>query len=142
MTISRLLLSSSEAYLRAHPFLETAVITISWLFWSSSENSGMFRRGASLAIPHRKSFAAIPSLSLGPLGTRVAASNCHTNRSMKLPSFRHLQDQLLTTNKEKWGKKNGSVFHGVFVFEVSLAVGIARFEPVSESQPYRTIRCH
>ena len=38
--------------------------------------SGMFRRSASLAIPHRKSFAAIPSLSLVLLG--------HTNRSVKL----------------------------------------------------------
>ena len=38
--------------------------------------SGMFRRSASLAILHRKSFAAIPSVSLALLG--------HTNRSVKL----------------------------------------------------------
>ena len=67
----------------------------------------MFRRSTSLAIPHRKSFAAIPSLSLGSLGTRIAASNCHTNCSVNLPLFRHFQDQSLTTNKETWGKKTG-----------------------------------
>ena len=38
--------------------------------------SGMLRRNTSLAIPHRKSFAAIPSLALVLLG--------HTNRSFKL----------------------------------------------------------
>ena len=92
------------------------------------ELSGIFLLSASLAIPHRKSFAAIPSLSLGSLGTRIAASNCHTNRSVKLPSFRHFQDQFLTANKEKWGKKNGPVFRRVCVFDASQAVGIARFE--------------
>ena len=75
----------------------------------------MFRRSASLAIPHHKSFAAIPSLSLGSLGTRIAALNCHTHRSVKLPLFRHFQDQFLTTNKEKWGKKTGLCF-ARFVF--------------------------
>ena len=35
--------------------------------------SGMFRRSTSLAIPHCKNFAAIPSRSLGSLGTRIAA---------------------------------------------------------------------
>ena len=73
----------------------------------------MFRRSASLAIPHRKSLAAIPSLSLKSLGTQIAASNCHTNRSVKLPSFRHFQEEFLTTNKEKWGKKNGRVSQGL-----------------------------
>ena len=34
----------------------------------------MFRRSASLAIPHRKSFAAIPSVALVLLG--------HTNRNI------------------------------------------------------------
>ena len=43
-------------------------------------------------------------------------SDCHTNRSVKLPSFRHFQDQFLTTNKEKWGKKNGPVFRDVCSF--------------------------
>ena len=74
--------------------------------------AGMFRRSASLAIPHLKSFATIPSVSLVQLG--------HTNRSVflshvKLPSFRHFQDQFLTTNKEKCGKKNGPVF-AMFAF--------------------------
>ena len=36
----------------------------------------MFRRSASLALPHLKSFAAIPSVSLVQLG--------HTNRSVFL----------------------------------------------------------
>ena len=36
----------------------------------------MFRRSASLAIPHHKSFAAIPSVSLVLLG--------HTDRNVKL----------------------------------------------------------
>ena len=71
----------------------------------------MFHRSTSLAIPHRKSFAAIPSL--GSLGTRIAASICHTNRSVKFPLFRHFQDQFLTTNKEKWGKKTDLCFAGL-----------------------------
>ena len=40
--------------------------------------SGMFRRSASLAIPHHKNFAAIPSLSL------VALLLGHTNRSVSV----------------------------------------------------------
>ena len=40
------------------------------------ELSGMFCRSASLAIPHRKSFAAIPSVSLVLLG--------HTNGNVKV----------------------------------------------------------
>ena len=43
----------------------------------SRDLSGMFRRSASLALPHLKSFAAIPSVSLVQLG--------HTNRSVFLP---------------------------------------------------------
>ena len=43
---------------------------------SSPQLSGMFRRSASLAIPHLKSFAAIPSVSLVQLG--------HTNRNVFL----------------------------------------------------------
>ena len=38
--------------------------------------SGMFRRSVSLAIPHLKSFAAMPSVSLVQLG--------HTNRNVFL----------------------------------------------------------
>ena len=41
-----------------------------------SDLSGMFRRSASLALPHLKSFAAIPSVSLVQLG--------QTNRSVFL----------------------------------------------------------
>ena len=55
---------------------------------------------------------------------------------------RHFQAQFLTTNKEQWGKKNGPVFRNVCAFDVSRAVGIARFESVSESQPHRAIQCH
>ena len=64
----------------------------------------------------------------GNLGTRIAAFSCHTNRSVKLPSFEHFQDQFFTTNKDKWGKKKDPVFRNVCVFELSRAVGIARFE--------------
>ena len=49
-----------------HPLRET------WL----PRNVGMFRRSASLALPHLKSFAAIPSVSPVQLG--------HTNRSVFL----------------------------------------------------------
>ena len=52
-------------------------------FWPASQFtvctsrlSGMFRRNASLAIPHRKSFAAIPSVSLVLLA--------HTNHNVSL----------------------------------------------------------
>ena len=115
---------------------------IAAIFHLRQNLSDMFRRSASLAIPHHKGFAAILSLSLSSLDTRIAASNCHTNRSVKLPSFRHFQDRFLTTNKEKWGKKNGPVFRKVCVFDVSRAVGIARFESVSEAHLHRTIQCH
>ena len=89
--------------------------------------SGRFCCSASPAILHRKSFAAIPSVSLVLLGARIAAFRCHTNRSVKLPSFRHFQDRYRTTNWEKWGKKNGHLFRKVCVFHVSRAVCIARF---------------
>ena len=63
-------------------FSEKALLFTDFCFVASpSPNSvprlsGMFRRSASLAIPHRKSFAAIPSVSLVLRG--------HTNRSVKL----------------------------------------------------------
>ena len=82
--------------------------------WASKALSGMFRRSASPAIPHLKKFAAIPSVSLVQLGHTNRSISCHTNRSVKLPSFRHFQDQLLTTNKEKW-EKMGLCF-AMFVF--------------------------
>ena len=81
-----------------------------WLNFPSSPLSGRFRSSAALAIPHRKSFAAIPSVSLVLLGARIATFRCHTNRSVKLPSFRHFQDRVLSTNREKWGQKTGLCF--------------------------------
>ena len=74
--------------------------------------SGMFRRSASLAIPHRQSFAAIPSLSLGSLGTRIAASNCHTNRSVKLPRLGSLKTNSLLLTRRSGGRKTGLRFAG------------------------------
>ena len=103
LTFDLLPAAKHATYVRSEEFLKVP------------ELSGMFRRSALLAIPYRKSFAPIPSLSLGSLGTRIATSNCHTNRSVKLPSLRHFQDQFLTTNKEKWGEKNGPVFRRVCV---------------------------
>ena len=69
--------------------------------------SGMFHHNASLAIPHCKSFTAIPSVSLCSLSTRMAAFRCHMNRSVKLPSLRCFQDQFLTTSRDKGGEKKG-----------------------------------
>ena len=40
------------------------------------------------------------------------------------------------------GEENGPVFRNVCVLDASRAVGIARFESVSESQPHRTIQYH
>ena len=65
----------------------------------------MFRRNASLAIPHLKSFAAILSVSLVQLG--------HTNRSVflshesqrEIALVRHFQDQFLNTNKGEVGEE-------------------------------------
>ena len=98
----------------------------------------MFRRSASLAIPHisqkfRSETVPLPSF----LG--------HTNRSVKLPHESQREAarvyQFLTANKEKGGKKNGPVFRRVCAFDVSRAVGIARFRSVSKSQPHRTMQC-
>ena len=78
----------------------------------------MFRRSASLAIPHRKSFAAIPSVSL-LLG--------HTNRNVKLSheSQREIALDRLGTFKTdsllqqgEVGEENGPVFGRVCVFDV------------------------
>ena len=44
------------------------------------------------------------------LDTRIAASRCHTNRRVKLSSFRHCQDWFLTTDRKKWGTKTGLCF--------------------------------
>ena len=105
--------------------------------------SGMFRRSASLALPYLKSFAAIPSVSLVRLGhtelqrflvTWIAAWNCPCLGTFKT-------DSLLPTRRSG-GRKMGTVFRNVRFFDVSRAVGIARFESVSESQPHRAIQCH
>ena len=34
--------------------------------------------------------------------THAQKFRCHTNRSVNLPSFRHFQDRLLTTDREMW----------------------------------------
>ena len=76
----------------------------------------MFRRSASLAILHLKSFAAIPSVSLVRLG--------HTNRNVFLSHESQREIALVEAlsrpipccQKEKWGKQNGSVFRNVCVF--------------------------
>ena len=59
-------------------------------FCATHRLSGMFRR-ASLAIPHLKSFAAIPSVSLAQLG--------HTNRSVFLS---HESQRFLVTRIAAW----------------------------------------
>ena len=65
----------------------------------ASNLCGSFRRGASLAILLRTSFAAMTSVSRARLG--------HTNRNVKMSSFRHFRDRFLTTNRKKWGKRSG-----------------------------------
>ena len=81
----------------------------------SYDLSGMFRR---IAILHRKSFAAIPSLSLVLLA--------HTNRSVKLShlnvklaSFRHFwhfQDQFLPYQQGEATEEKRAVFRKACVF--------------------------
>ena len=102
--------------------------------------SGMFRGSASLAIPRRKSFAAIPSASLVLLG--------HTNRSVSVShESQHgtalvlpLSRQIPYYQQGDMGGRHGPWFRSVCVFDVSRAVGIARFESVSEPRPNRTIQ--
>ena len=72
--------------------------------------SGMFRRSTSLAIPHRKSFAAILSLSLVLFGTRIAASNCHTNQSVKLNRLGTFKTNSLLPTRRSGGRKAGLCF--------------------------------
>ena len=74
----------------------------------------MFRRSASLAIPHRKSFAVIPSVSLVLLGhpqrfsvTGIAARNCP-----RLGTFE--TDALLPTRRNR-GKIRAFVSQGLCV---------------------------
>ena len=81
-----------------------------------------------------------------PGHTRIATFRCHTNRSVKLPSFRHFQDWLLTTNRERWWEKLSGLFWQGLCFQhfagrwhrtIRIRIRIA-----AESQPNRTIQCH
>ena len=91
----------------------------------------MFRGSASLAIPHLKSFAAIPSASLVQLG--------HTNRNVLLSHESQNEIALVEAlsrlipycQQGEMGERHGPVFRKVCVFDVSRAIGIARFESVS-----------
>ena len=79
------------------------------------------------------------------LNTGIATFCCHTNRSVKLPSFRHKTDSESAIpdyqQGEVGGKTRAFVSQGL-CFDVSQAVRIARFESVSESQPNCAIQCH
>ena len=78
----------------------------------------MFRRSASLAIGPFRISKVSPRYRPCPLchlGTRIAAFSCHTNRSVKLPSFRHFQDQFLYYQQGEVGEENGPVFRNVCV---------------------------
>ena len=102
----------------------------------------MFRRSASLAIPHLKSFAAIPSVSLVQLG--------HTNRNVFLSHESQAVKIALVPTKALsrpipyyQQEENGPVFRNVCVFD-GFAGPLASHDSrsVSESQPHRTIQCH
>ena len=100
---------------------------------------GMFRGSASLAIPHHKSFAAIPSVSLVLLG--------HTNRNVKLSHELQRDIALFLALSRlipdyRQGEVGGRKMGQGLCFDVSRAIGIARFESVSESHPNSTIKCH
>ena len=66
----------------------------------------------SVSQKFRRDTVRLPS---APSGTQIAAFRRHTNRSVKLPSLRHFQDQVLTIDREKREKKKGLCFAG-FVF--------------------------
>ena len=88
--------------------------------------SGMFRRSASLAIPHLKSIAAITSVSLVQLGH----TNCNvflSHESQREIALEHFQDRFLTANRENGEKKTVLCVRKVCVFDVSQAVGTAQF---------------
>ena len=46
---------------------------------------------------------------------------CHTSRNVKLPSFRHFQDQFLTKSREKWGKYGLLVSQGLWFLGRTIA---------------------
>ena len=102
----------------------------------------MFRRSASLAIPHRQSFAAIPSVSLVHLGhtNRSSVSVSHESQR-KIALVWALSRPIPDYQQGEVGERHRPLFRKVCVFDVLRAVRIARFESVSEFQPNRTIQC-
>ena len=80
------------------------------------ELSGMFRRSSALAIRHRKSFAAIPSISLVLLGhtTRKVKLSHESQRELALEETEGKLEMLVSP------KENGlkSLFKEVRVFKV------------------------
>ena len=100
---------------------------------------GMFRRSASLAIPHLKSFAVIPSVSLVQLTNRNVFLSHEPQCEIAL--IKALSRPIPYCQQGEMGERHGHVFRKVCVFDVSRVIGIARFESVSESQPNRAIQC-
>ena len=93
----------------------------------------MFRRSASLAIPHHKRFAAILSVSVVLLGhMNRNVFSVHTHRSVKLPLCRHFEDRFPDYQQGEVRETNGPLFRKVCVFDVERAIGIARFKSVSD----------
>ena len=114
-------------------------------YLKSSKELCTFRRSASLAIPHRTSFAArycqrFPECTLNTQIATFFSMTYELQRETALirTTFRHFQDQFLTTNRKKWGEKQAFV---------SQALGFWRFAArshrtvpnISESQPHRAI---
>ena len=104
------------------PHSQGGVATSLMDFRGSCGLSGMFHRSALLAIPHRKSFAAISSVSLMLLRHTNNNVRCHMNHSVKLCSFRHLQARFLTTNREKWWKKRAFVLQGLCTIRIRIRI--------------------
>ena len=101
----------------------------------------MFRRSTSLAIPHLRSFAAIPSVSLVQFGHMNPSVFLSHESQREIALIEALSRPIPYYQQGEVGEENGPVFRNVCVFDVSRAVGLARFESVSESQPHRTIQC-
>ena len=105
----------------------------------SCKLSGMFRRSASPAIPHRKKFRCDTVRFLSApwthesqrfAVTRIAAWACY------FPSFRHFQDQFVATNRETWGTKTGLCFARFWLLTFP-----GRFAS-HDLNPNCTIQCH
>ena len=90
---------------------------------------GIFRCSASLAIPHRKSFAAIACVSLVLLGR----TNCSVSLSHESQREIALVEALSRPIPDYQQREVGeiTVSQGC-VFDMSQAVRVARFESVSE----------